>query len=145
MSELSTPRSAAPGARPRISFVVAWKGAGSELTRRLHLWEQWADSGIDVVVACACAPEERQRIIRSHASVRVIDAPASDDVSALRQRGVAAANGDIVVIVDDEVAGESSWRDELPTSLGADVPVVAAGPWERFERYSIAPQQASTL
>jgi hypothetical protein len=137
MSELSLSPAQRPVARPRVSYVIAWKGAPTELTRRLRIWERWADGGIEVVVACACAPEERQRIVRSHASVRVVGAPSGEDVSALRQRGVAAATGDIVVIVDDEVAGESSWRDELPAGIAADVPSTAPGAWDRYERYSL--------
>ena len=108
--------------RPRTSLVVAWQGCSSELSRRLQLWDRWVEQGIEVVVACACPPGDRERIAAMHPGVRLVEASAGDDIAALRQSGVSAAHGDIVVIVDDTVGWGSSWRNHLPMAISSEIP-----------------------
>jgi hypothetical protein len=128
MIESSARRLHGAAARPRISFVVAWQGAAAELSRRLRVWDRWVDDGIDVVVVCSCPTADREQIERAHPDVRVVNARADEDLSTLRQLGVSAAQGDIVVIVDDTIGWASSWRDHLPVaSAGEGTP--ATGVW----------------
>lgn len=108
-------------ARPRISLVVAWQGCSNELSRRLQLWDRWVESGIDVVVVCSCPAADRQRIAATHPAVRLVEASVGDDIAELRQSGVSAARGDIVVIVDDTMGRNTSWRDPLPMAIGSDM------------------------
>lgn len=120
MSELAMRGAPFTRTRPRISLVVAWQGCSDELSRRLHLWERWVENGTDVVVVCSCPPAERERIARTHPGVRLVAANASDDIAALRELGVSAARGDIVVIIDDRVGWNSSWRDRPPVAVGRE-------------------------
>lgn len=129
MSDLTPARPSAAAARPRVSFVAAWQGCPDMLSRRLRVWDRWAANGIDVVVVCSCPPADRNRIERAHPDVLVVSAPADEDLRTLRQRGIAAARGDIVVIVDDTVGRTSSWRDHLPLAFGGNVPAAQAAPW----------------
>lgn len=117
MSELRAYQVDPVRSRPRLSIVVAWQGCPSELSRRLRSWMQQLGNGVEVVVACGCPAAERQRIERAHPGVQVLPATASEELSALRQRGVSAASGDVVVIFDDTVASSGSWRDQLPATL----------------------------
>lgn len=134
MSELQAYGMRAAGARPRVSFVAAWQGSPTELSRRLRIWDRWVDDGIDVVVVCSCSPADHQRIERSHPGVRVVNASADEKLSALRQRGIAAAHGDIVVIIDDTVGWTSSWRDHLPISIGGEVIPAEHARWAGHNR-----------
>jgi hypothetical protein len=118
MSESSALQLKPVGARPRVSMVVAWQGSPLELSRRLRVWRGAIDESVDVVVACACAPAEQQRLERAHPGVRIMPAPPDTGMHALRQIGVAAANGDIVVILDDANSTTASWREALPPALG---------------------------
>lgn len=107
--------------RPRISLVVAWQGCSDELSRRLLLWDRRAESGIDVVVVCSCPAADRQRIAAAHPAVRVVEANVGDDIAELRQLGVSAARGDIVVIVDDTAGWNTPWRDHLPMAISSEM------------------------
>lgn len=123
--------------RPRVSFVVAWQGCATELSRRLRAWGQWVELGIDVVVVCSCPAAERQRIERLHPDVRVVKASADEELSVLRQLGVSAAQGDIIVIVDDAVAWTASWRDHLPAAIGGAVIPTVPAPWLGRDRVAL--------
>ena len=129
--------------RPRVSFVVAWQGCANELSRRLRLWGQWVAIGIDVVVVCSCPAAERQRIERLHPDVRVVKASADEDMSVLRQLGVSAAQGDIVIIVDDTVGWTASWRNQLPAAIGGSVAAAARAQWLGFDRASLTLDEAT--
>ena len=129
MTEFSARRFQVVATRPRVSFVVAWQGCPTELSRRLQIWDRWVEDGIDVVVVCSCPPADREQIERSHPDVRVVNARADEDLSTLRQLGVSAAQGDIVVIVDDTIGWTSSWRDHLPVAIGGAVLPANATQW----------------
>lgn len=120
MSDFAGQRQGKPVTRPRVSFVAAWQGSPTELSRRLQSWGRWVDEGIDVLLVCACSDADQQHIERSHRGVRVIRASRSAELGALRQLGISAAHGDIVVIVDDTLGWSPSWRDELPCAIRAD-------------------------
>lgn len=122
MSELRAYQIDPVRSRPRLSIVVAWQGCPSELSRRLRSWMQQLGRGVEVVVVCGCPAGERHRIERAHPGVQVLPAGASEELSVLRQRGVSAASGDIVVIFDDTVAAGGSWRDQLPPTLAVQSP-----------------------
>lgn len=134
MSELQAIRLSAARTRPRVSFVAAWQGSPAELSRRLRAWDRWIDDGIDVVVACSCSPAEHQRIERSHPGVLVVNASADEELSTLRQLGVSAAQGDIVVIIDDTVGWTASWRDHLPFAIAGEVIPGQGAQWAGYNR-----------
>jgi hypothetical protein len=119
--ELPSPTFDAPRKRPRVSLVVAWQGSLNELLRRLTNWEHWVEQGIDVVLACRWDADDRFLIARSCPGIRIVAASEDADVATLRHLGVSLAKGDIVVIVDDMIAWESSWRDQFPAVFRADV------------------------
>jgi len=143
MSELSAVHLHGAVRRPRVSFVVAWQGCSTELSRRLRLWGQWVELGIDVVVVCSCPPAERQRIERLHPDVRVVKASADEDRSVLRQLGVSAAQGDIVVIIDDVVGWTASWRDHLPAAIGGAVIPAQRAQWLGYDRAALTLDEAT--
>lgn len=117
MSELPALQLKPIGSRPRVSLVVAWQGSPLELSRRFRLWRGTIDENVDVVIACACAATEHQRLERAHPGVRIIPAAPETGMHALRQIGVAAAQGDIVVIVDNAISSTPSWRDALAPAV----------------------------
>ena len=143
MNEQSAVRLLGAVRRPRVSFVVAWQGCATELSRRLRLWGRWVELGIDVVVVCSCPAAERQRIERLHPDVRVVKASADEEMSVLRHLGVSAAQGDIVVIVDDAVGWTASWRDHLPAAIGGSVIPASRAPWVGHDRAALNLDEAT--
>ena len=133
MSESSARSIQADRARPRVSFVVAWKGCPNELSRRLRSWAQWARDGVDVVVACVCPSADRHRLARAYPDVRFLDAEDRSEVQALRELAVSSAFGDIVVIFDDSIGWHSTWREVLPTSLPGSRLRESAIAWGTYE------------
>jgi hypothetical protein len=116
-----------------VSFVVAWQGCPRELSHRLRSWGRWVHDGVDVVVVRACEVGERQRIERAHPGVRVVQSDPGQELRVLRQLGVSAAHGDIVVIFDDTAGWTSSWRDSLPVTVGGAVLPSEGIEWVRYE------------
>jgi hypothetical protein len=143
MSDLPARRPRAARTHPRVSFVVAWQGLSTELSERLRSWDRWVDDGIDVVVVCSASPGDCQRIQRAHPGVRVVHASADEELSALRQHGVSAARGDIVVIIDDTVGWSSSWRDHLPLAIRGAVRASEAARWTSHDQLPRALDDAS--
>ncbi len=125
-----------PRNRPRVSFVVAWQGCLTELSGRLRVWNRWAHEGVDVVLVCSCPADDRRSIGRSHPGLRIVAASGDVGLGAMRHLGVLAADGDIVVIVDDAIASSSSWRDELPAAIRRDVLRHERQPWAEFPQFA---------
>lgn len=138
MSESPARRLKSVGSRPHVSFVVAWQGSVAELSRRLRVWSRWVDDGVDIVVVCTCPLAERQRIERAHPAVRVMHAAPGLEIRALRELGVAAARGDIVVIFDDTIGWTSTWRDHLPATIGGAVVPSAGVEWVAYDPVSLS-------
>lgn len=78
-----------------------------------------------------------------HPDVRVVKASAEEDLSVLRQLGVSAAQGDIVVIIDDAVGWTASWRDHLPAAIGGGLIPAARAPWVGHDRVALDLDEAT--
>lgn len=113
--------------RPTVSLVVVWREDGRDLDRRLGAWlPPAARETVDLVLVRSCSSAERLKLERAFPGMRQVAAPAGEDLQALRQAGVALARGDIVVVLDDVIGAEPSWRDRLPFGLGGDAEAVIA-------------------
>lgn len=133
MSDQPIPRLDRVGSRPRLSIVVAWQGCPIQLSRRLRTWSRWVSDGVDVLVVCSCPPAERQRLERTHPEIRFVAGGCDQEMRALREAGVAAAKGDIVVIFDDTIGESSTWREHLPAMLGVDAVPTSRNAWGSYE------------
>jgi hypothetical protein len=103
-------------ARPRLSVVVAWQGCAVELSRRLRSWTQQLDDRSEVIVVSSCNSAESQSIARAHPGVQLIRVARNHDLPFLRELGVQSSTGDVVVILDDTVGADASWRDRIPVA-----------------------------
>jgi len=109
--------------RPTTTVVVAWAGIISELEHALDgLTPRCYEAGAEVIVVAPSSIGERRRLELLFPYVKVIDAPARLCHKQLREIGASAANGDIVVLLDDERLFASSMERWLP--------VVGAIEWE---------------
>jgi hypothetical protein len=65
--------------------------------------------------------------------VRVVAGNPEHDLKALREIGVSAAHGDVVVIFDDTMSRTSSWREHLPPAIGGAPMSAPAADWTSFD------------
>ena len=107
-------RSPGPPDGPRRSLVIISRAGAPDLEDALDAWAGAIRRGLDLVVVRCCTSAERLRLERAHPGVRVLSAPADRDLRALRELGVSAARGDIVIVQEDSPAdgGLPSGRDQ---------------------------------
>jgi hypothetical protein len=115
--------------RPTTTVVVAWIGIISELEHALRgLIPRCHEAGAELIVVATSSVAERRRLGVLYPHVRVIDAPAQLCHKQLREIGASAANGDIVVLLNDERLSTSSLERQLP--------VTGATEWEYEAQHS---------
>jgi len=107
--------------RPTTTVVVAWAGIISELEHALGgLTPRCHEAGAELIVVAPSSIGERRRLALLFPYVKVIDAPARLCHKQLREIGASAANGDIVVLLDDERRFASSMERWLPVAGGIE-------------------------
>ena len=97
-------RSPRPPSGPQRSLVIISRGTARELETALRAWAAPIRRGLDLVVVRRCTTAERLHLERAYPGVRVLSAPAGCDPRALRELGVSAARGDIIVVQDEAAA-----------------------------------------
>jgi hypothetical protein len=103
--------------RPTTTVVVAWGGGMSELENTIGgLIPRCRAADAELIIVGSTSIVERRRLARLWPQVRVIDAPTRLSHRKLREIGADAANGDIVVLLDDELPFASRIERQLPSS-----------------------------
>jgi hypothetical protein len=101
--------------RPTTTVVVAWSGGMSELENSLGaLIPRCRGADAELIIVGPASIAERRRLGRLWPQMRVIDAPGRLSHRELREIGAGAANGDIVVLLDDERPFTSRMERQLP-------------------------------
>ena len=151
---------ARPGG-PTFSVVIASSGARSWLAACLpRLIEPSVRAGTEVIVARADIPGAMSPLSRAYPSARFVWAPPRATTSELRRAGLAAANGDVVALVDDaddRVVPDEQWLEELKwrrssgTETGEGEPLQSAAVTQtanaspRVETVKFVPYPASPM
>jgi len=123
--------------RPRASVVVASFSSREALGACLESLELGA-RGAEIVVA-TCLPASDVAALRQRFDARFIECPEESDHSAavlretrvfrLRTRGVEAARGRVIALLEDHCTVGPTWLDALCAQLEAE-PAIAGGPVE---------------
>jgi hypothetical protein len=99
---------------PTTSVVVAWRGASKDLESLLiQLSSECEATGIELVLAHAMTAAYRRRLRRLFPRLRLARVQRATRVSDLRQLGAQAATGDILILMDDEIAADPRTRTLL--------------------------------
>ncbi len=114
-------RSLRLGGAPTASVVVASRGTITRLDQVLAwLLPTCEAKGIEVVVARNFGPDEYQQLGTRHPDVLLMPAPDGAGSRQLRFVGISAAEGDIVMMLDDDAPLDDEWLTDLPSAPEAD-------------------------
>ena len=100
---------------PVVSLVVVSAGAGSLLGSLDRLAAECGGRGVELVAVQGgdqLDAADPSALEAAFPDVRFVWTPASVPAGVLRQRGLAAAAGDIVLFADDAAAVTPGWLDE---------------------------------
>ena len=106
--------------QPSCSIVIASAAGGDFLLRCLEsIAVQARDHQSEIIVVDRSGDEMRQRIAASFPNVKVLSADDEPHLSvpSLRLRGVEAAEGEIVCILEEHCAAPSDWLDVILSSF----------------------------
>lgn len=103
------------GSGPNVSFIVISDGDGRSLELCLaSLSPRSRPAGVEIVVVRSCSSaRESTQLQDTYPTVQFVFAKPRTPVSELRARGMAAAEGDIVVFVDDQKPLPRDWLARL--------------------------------
>jgi glycosyltransferase involved in cell wall biosynthesis len=95
---------------PSISVVIASIVGAPFIDDCLEsVKAQAKEAGAEVIVVACGTAEYAQRIARKFPWVRVIHEPTRDTVPGLRRRGVEAASGEIIAIIEEHCLAAKDW------------------------------------
>ncbi len=98
---------------PVVSVVVVASGAAPLARSLARLARDCGRRGVELVAVHGDAdPADAGALQAAYPGVRFVPAPGRVSGSVLRQRGLAAAEGDIVVFADDVEAAAPGWLEE---------------------------------
>ena len=117
-----------PKSAPTVSVVVASNRSLALLHSTLAaLAPQCATPGRELIVARAGEPSEVATIARAFPTARVIPCGTKSTIPELRGAGMAAANGDIVALTEDNCIPDNHWVEQLARGVEAGADVVGGG------------------
>jgi glycosyltransferase involved in cell wall biosynthesis len=104
---------------PRVSIVIASIVGPPYVDDCLDSVESQAkDSGAEAIVVACGSPEYASRIAGKYPWVKVVHCAERESVSALRRRGVQAASGDIVAIIEERCLAAPNWLRRAVQAIG---------------------------
>ena len=114
-------RSLRLGGVPTTSVVVASLRGLEALDRVLgRLLPACEARGIEVVVARNFSGDEYHQLETRYPAVLFMPAPDGSSGRQLRFTGISAAEGDIVMMLDDDASVDDQWLSDLPSPPEAD-------------------------
>ncbi len=110
-------RSLRLGGGPTASVVVASSGTIDQLHRVLAwLLPTCKAKAIEVVVARNISGDEYHLLESRYPDVLFMPAPDGSNTRQLRFVGISAADGDIVLMLDDDTTVDDDWLADLPSA-----------------------------
>lgn len=99
---------------PTVSVVaVAREDADVTIRELTARYGRWAQFGVELIVVCGGDTTWNQPVSALHPIVRVIYGPADASDAQLRSIGLAGAEGDLVMLVDDAATADEEWLAHL--------------------------------
>ncbi len=77
--------------------------------------------GVELLIVCTTRPSAAALALMTAPGARIIYAPASATDQQLRAMGLAAAAGDVVMLVDEAAEADEGWMERLCAGRGSGV------------------------
>lgn len=98
---------------PTVSVVsVASYDVDATVRKITACFGHWLQFGVELIVVCTDRDGSVHHVLSS-TGVRLIHAPVTTSESELRSLGLAAAQGDLVMLVDDPATANDNWISHL--------------------------------
>ena len=81
-----------------------------ELAERAVRWERL---GVELIIVCTSRRSTKSTVSAISGGARLIYGPADASDSQLRAIGLAAATGDVVMLVDDPATADDAWIEHV--------------------------------
>lgn len=105
---------------PRVSVVIPTWNAADLLAQALASLAAQSFTDFEIIVVDNGSTDgTRERLARDFAAVRVVPLPRNLGFAAATNRGIAAAAGEIVVCMNNDVLAEPGWLAALVAALDA--------------------------
>jgi hypothetical protein len=105
--------------RPSLSVVcVAGDDAPTIFRELAERSARWQRLGVELIIVCAARHSTAATALVTSAGARLIYGPTPASDRQLRSLGLAAAAGDVVMILNDPVTADEAWIERLCTNGG---------------------------
>ena len=99
---------------PTVSVVaVAGDDPDAAIREMSACYAKWAHFGVELIVVCGADETWRPAMAALPQGLRIVFGPADANDAQLRSLGLASAEGDLVMLVDDLVLTDESWISHL--------------------------------
>jgi hypothetical protein len=120
--------------RPRVSVVIPVYNRVDLLERCLAALDAQTERRIEVIVVDDASPEDPAAVLERHPSARVIRLPANAGYAEANNRGLAAACGSLLLLLNSDVEIPPNGIERLAACLEATPEAAAAAPLHRDPR-----------
>lgn len=102
--------------RPNVSVVCVASDEAVTVFRDLADRSlRWSRLGVEMIIVCAVRHSAASTALAVSAGARLIHGPPHTSRGQLRSMGLAAAAGDVVMLVDDPTTADEEWIERLCT------------------------------
>ena len=103
--------------RPTVSLVCVASGDAPAMFRDLaERAPRWHRLGVELIIVSAVRHSAATTSLLGGSGARIIYGPAQSTDRHLRSLGLAAAGGDVVMLLDDPGTADEGWIERLSTS-----------------------------
>ena len=106
--------------RPSVSVVFMASDDSPALLREMaERSSRWQRLGVELIVVCSSRLTTATIVSLMSGEARVVYGPPNATDLQLRAKGLAAASGDVVMMVDDPASADDGWIEHLSARCGA--------------------------
>jgi hypothetical protein len=104
------------GGHPTLSIVCIASDDSTTFRELADRPARWQALGVELIIVCVTRHSAASTASATSAGARLIFGPADATCQQLRSMGLAAASGDVVMLLDDPASADEGWIERLCTT-----------------------------